>query len=81
MASANTGAMLRAQVAAATRLLHNEGLLTYSGHLSARAPEGDRFYIQIRTEPRTEVTPGTVPTAVETRSVMVSRIGHPVTVR
>ena len=60
MASANTGAMLRAQVAAATRLLHNEGLLTYSGHLSARAPEGDRFYIQIRTEPRTEVTPESV---------------------
>lgn len=60
MASANTGAMLRAQVAAATRLLNNEGLLTYSGHLSARAPEGDRFYIQIRTEPRTEVSPQSV---------------------
>lgn len=60
MASANTGAMLRAQVAAATRLLNNEGLLTYSGHISARAPEGDRFYIQIRTEPRTEVRPDSV---------------------
>ena len=60
MASSNTGAMLRAQVAAATRLLNNEGLLTYSGHISARAPEGDRFYIQTRTEPRTEVSPGSV---------------------
>lgn len=60
MASANTGAMLRAQVAAATRILNHEGLLTYSGHLSARAPEGDRFYIQIRTEPRTEVRPESV---------------------
>lgn len=60
MASANTGAMLRAQVAAATRLLNDEGLLTYSGHISARAPEGDRFYIQIRTEPRTEVSPESV---------------------
>jgi L-ribulose-5-phosphate 4-epimerase len=60
MATANTGALLRAQVAAATRILNDEGLLTYSGHISARAPEGDRFYIQIRTEPRTEVRPESV---------------------
>lgn len=60
MATANTGAMLRAQVAAATRLLNDEGLLTYSGHISARAPEGDRFYIQTRTEPRTDVSPQSV---------------------
>lgn len=60
MASANTGALLRGQVAACTRLLHHEGLLTYSGHVSARAPEGDRFYIQIRTEPRTDVTPESI---------------------
>ena len=39
MATANTGALLRAQVAAATRILNDEGLLTYSGHISARAPE------------------------------------------
>ena len=52
----NSDAMLRAQVAATTRLLVMEGLLDYSGHVSARAPGRDAFFIQSGLEPRSDVT-------------------------
>jgi ribulose-5-phosphate 4-epimerase/fuculose-1-phosphate aldolase len=49
---------LAAEVAAATRLLVMEGILDYSGHISARVPGGDAFVIQPRDHSRAEVTPG-----------------------
>ncbi len=49
-------AKLKAQVAAATRMLVMEGLLDYSGHVSARIPGRDAFLIQPGTAPRSSVT-------------------------
>ncbi len=49
-------AKLKAQVAAATRMLVMEDLLDYSGHVSARVPERDAFLIQPATAPRSSVT-------------------------
>lgn len=48
---------LAAEVAAATRLLVMEGILDYSGHVSARVPGHDALLIQVRDESRAEVTP------------------------
>jgi L-ribulose-5-phosphate 4-epimerase len=45
------------ETAAATRLLESEGILDYSGHVSARIPERDAFVIQIGSTSRAEVTP------------------------
>lgn len=56
----NIQALLRAQLAACTRLLNMEGLLHYSGHVSARVPGQDALLIQTRTESRAEVSPGSV---------------------
>ena len=50
-------AQLRRQLATATRLLHMEGILDYSGHISVRAPGRDALYIQAGTDPRSDVTP------------------------
>lgn len=53
-------AELRRRVAACTRLLHREGILGYSGHVSARAPmsEGaDRFLIQSFGDSRADLDP------------------------
>lgn len=47
---------LKAQVAAATRMLVMEGLLDYSGHVSARVPGREAFLIQPATAPRSSVT-------------------------
>ncbi len=60
MKGANTDALLRAQCAAATRLMVMENLLDYSGHVSARASGRDAFYIQPAMQPRTDVTPGSM---------------------
>ena len=49
-------AVLRGQIAAGTRMLTAEGLLGYSGHLSARVPGRDALLIQPFDLPRTEVT-------------------------
>lgn len=46
---------LRARVAAACRLLHMEGLLTYSGHVSARIPGRDALLIHPFDESRAAV--------------------------
>ena len=48
---------LATEVAAATRLLVMEGILDYSGHISARVPGRDAFLIQPRDHSRAEVTP------------------------
>ena len=48
---------LRAQVAACTRLLHSDGILDYSGHVSARLPDRQGFLIQSIDTPRGDVAP------------------------
>ena len=48
---------LAAEVAAATRLLVMEGILDYSGHVSARVPGHDALLIQVRDDSRAEVKP------------------------
>lgn len=42
----NSEALLRREVAAATRLLNHEGILGYSGHVSARLPGREALLIQ-----------------------------------
>ena len=49
---------LRAQVAACTRILNMEGLVDYSGHVSARLPDGSGIVIQCYDDPRSRVAPG-----------------------
>ena len=44
-------------VAAVTRLLEAEGILDYSGHVSARIPGRDAFVIQIGSTSRAELAP------------------------
>ena len=56
----NSGRLMRAQVAACTRLLNMSGILHYSGHVSVRVPDKDQLYIQSRTESRAEVTPESI---------------------
>jgi len=45
------------QVAACTRLLHQEGILGYSGHVSVRVPGEDRFVIQSFGDSRADLRP------------------------
>jgi ribulose-5-phosphate 4-epimerase/fuculose-1-phosphate aldolase len=47
---------LRQQLATATRILHGQGILDYSGHISVRAPGRDALYIQPGIEPRSDIT-------------------------
>lgn len=53
----NSGAKLRTKIAACTRLLVMESLLDYSGHVSARIPGENAYYIQPATDPRGDVSP------------------------
>lgn len=48
---------IKRDVAAATRLAEAEGILDYSGHISARIPGTDTFVIQIGAFSRAEVEP------------------------
>jgi L-ribulose-5-phosphate 4-epimerase len=48
---------LAVEIAATTRLLVMEGILDYSGHISARVPGQDAFLIQIRDDSRGELAP------------------------
>jgi len=48
---------LKIEVAACTRLLNNEGILGYSGHVSARLPDGETLLIQSFDASRTDLTP------------------------
>src|SRR5829696_1039255 len=45
------------ETAAVTRLLVSQGILDYSGHVSARIPGRDAFVIQIGSTSRAEVSP------------------------
>ena len=49
---------LRIEIATLTRLLHKEGILTYSGHASVRLPGRDAFLIQAISESRAGIEPG-----------------------
>jgi ribulose-5-phosphate 4-epimerase/fuculose-1-phosphate aldolase len=48
---------LRAEVAAATRILVAQGILDYSGHVSTRLPGGETFLIQTGLDSRAELRP------------------------
>jgi len=48
---------LRCEVAACSRLLNDLGLLGYSGHVSARLPDRERFLIQSFDQPRSGLAP------------------------
>ncbi len=48
---------LQRDVAAATRMMVMEDLLDYSGHVSARIPGEDAYFIQPATDPRSDVEP------------------------
>src|SRR3984893_7482795 len=48
---------VKREVSAVTRLLEAEGILDYSGHVSARIPGRDAFVIQIGSTSRAEVGP------------------------
>lgn len=50
-------ARLRNQVAACTLILNAEGILGYSGHVSARLPDGETFLIQPIDTPRSDLRP------------------------
>ncbi|HEY8691992.1 MAG TPA: class II aldolase/adducin family protein [Chloroflexota bacterium] len=47
---------LKAKVAATVRLLHMEGIVNYSGHVSARLPDGRGFIIQPYVQSRISLT-------------------------
>jgi len=49
--------MLKAQVAACTRIFNAEGILDYSGHVSARLPDDSGFLIQSVHASRAELVP------------------------
>jgi len=71
-----TPSRLAAEVAAATRLLVMEGILDYSGHISARVPGRDAFLIQIGAESRAELSPGSV-LVVDTDGKVIEGKGKP----
>ena len=48
---------LREQVAACTLMLNDQGILGYSGHVSARLPDGRGFLIQSVDQSRASLTP------------------------
>ena len=50
-------AALRAQVAACTRIMNAEGLIDYSGHVSARLPDGSGLIIQSFDDSRAALSP------------------------
>jgi ribulose-5-phosphate 4-epimerase/fuculose-1-phosphate aldolase len=53
---ADTEARLRVEIAACTRLMNMEGVIGYSGHVSARLL-GDRFLVQDFDQSRASLTP------------------------
>ena len=55
--NANGHDRLKRDIAAATRMMVMEDLLDYSGHLSARVPGEDAYFIQPATDPRSDIEP------------------------
>lgn len=49
--------ILRAQIAACTRIMNMEGLIDYSGHVSARIPDGSGIIIQSFDDSRASLDP------------------------
>lgn len=49
---------LRAQIAICTRIMNMEGLIDYSGHVSARIPDGSGIIIQSFDDSRAALEPG-----------------------
>src|SRR5436305_8267101 len=54
---AGTIVKLKQKVAACVRMLHMEGIVNYSGHVSARLPDGSGFIIQPYIESRATLRP------------------------
>jgi ribulose-5-phosphate 4-epimerase/fuculose-1-phosphate aldolase len=65
----DTVAILRNQLAAATRILESRDILNYSGHISTRIPGSDDILIQRRNDSRSTLMPD--------RIVRVSKEGVP----
>ncbi len=53
----NSDLRLRMKVAAATQILVDQGIMSYSGHVSARLPGRDAFLIQPIDQPRSGLRP------------------------
>lgn len=51
-----TASSIRKSVALACRMLENEGLIDYSGHISIRDPSGNSYWIHTLDKPRHAVT-------------------------
>ena len=49
--------ILKAQVAACTRIFNQSGVLDYSGHVSARLPDNSGFLVQAVHASRAELVP------------------------
>ncbi|HEX3517187.1 MAG TPA: class II aldolase/adducin family protein [Trebonia sp.] len=76
MDSAEDYAEQRREVAAATRMLVDEGILNYSGHLSVRVGDGQTILIQPVDEPRAELRPDRVLTVNLDREI-IAGTGRP----
>lgn len=55
--SSNTVSKICLELAAATRMLEQRGILNYSGHISCRVPDSDDILIQRRNDPRATLDP------------------------
>src|SRR5438876_11822953 len=64
------------EVSAVPRLLEAEGILDYSGHVSARIPGRDAFAIQIGATSRAEVAPETM-LVVDRAGTVIEGEGEP----
>lgn len=56
-AAPNSDLQLRMKVAACTQILVNQGIMNYSGHVSARLPGREAFLIQPIDQPRSGLRP------------------------
>lgn len=55
--TSNVKARLAAEVCAVTRILEDQNILQYSGHIAVRVPGQDALMIQRRTDSRAELAP------------------------
>lgn len=75
--ASNVVAKLRMQLAAATRMLEQCGILNYSGHISSRIPGSDDILIQRRNDPRATLEPDRILRVRMDGSVVGSKGGPP----
>jgi len=71
----NAIARLKSDIAAATRLLHAEGVLGYSGHIGVRLPDNSGILIQGFKDSRAELTPDEILTVGWDSEVIEGREG------